>query len=75
MKSWQNLISRLKAKTSWLQQKGQALVEFILLLVAIASISFGFVSLMNRNLGRYWEYYANLIINDRPNVKTVNLRR
>lgn len=74
MKTWKKLFFKIKNKLSLLQQRGQALVEFILLLVAIASISFGFVNLMNRNLGKYWEYYANLIINDKPNVKTVNLR-
>ncbi len=56
-----------------LSQKGQSLVEFILLLVVISGISYGFVAFMNRNLARYWEYSANLIINDKPGVNTVRL--
>jgi len=57
-----------------LQQKGQSLVEFVLLLAVIGGISFSFVFFINRTLGKYWEYSANLIINDRPGVKSVNLR-
>lgn len=48
------------------RQKGQALVEFVLLLVVLSTISFLFVALMNRSLSRYWEYSINLIIDDRP---------
>lgn len=55
------------------KQKGQALVEFILLLVVLSSISFFFVGFMNRNLTRYWEYAANLVINDKPGETTVTI--
>lgn len=55
------------------KQKGQALVEFILLLVVLSSISFFFVGFMNRNLTKYWEYAANLVINDKPGEKTVTI--
>lgn len=48
-----------------LGQRGQSIVEFVLLLFAITSISYGFVLYMNKNLARYWEYSANLIINDK----------
>lgn len=59
---------------TFLNQRGQSIVEFILLLVAIAGLSYGFVFLMNKNLGRYWEYSVNLIINDTPNApKKLNL--
>lgn len=54
-------------------QRGQAIVEFVLLLVVISGLSFGFTMFMNRNLSKYWEYYANLVINDKPGVKTVQL--
>ncbi len=53
------------------RQKGQALVEFILLLVVLSGISFAFVGFMNRSLSRYWEYSVNLIIDDKPGTKTV----
>lgn len=58
-----------------LNQKGQSIVEFVLLLVVVAGISYGFVSFMNRNLGRYWEYYANLVIDDKPGTRTVQLNQ
>ncbi len=53
------------------KQKGQALVEFILLLVVLSTVSFLFVQFMNRSLSRYWEYSVNLIIDDKPGTKTV----
>lgn len=56
------------------KQKGQALVEFILLLVVLSTVSFGFVTFMNRNLSRYWEYSVNLIIDDKPGTKTVEFQ-
>jgi hypothetical protein len=54
-------------------QKGQAIVEFVMILAVMATITFAFVGFMNRNLARYWEHAANLVINDRPGVKTVTL--
>lgn len=74
MKTWKKLSAKIKKAKTLLEQRGQALVEFILLLVAIAGISFLFVNVVNRNLGTYWEYYANLIINDKPGTKTVTIR-
>lgn len=56
------------------RQKGQALVEFILLLVVLSSVSFFFVAFMNRSLSRYWEYSVNLIIDDKPGTKTVEFQ-
>lgn len=74
MKPWKQLplkrfLKRLR------NQRGQSIVEFVLLLVVISGISWMFVAFMNRNLARYWEYSANLIINDRPNgPKAVELQ-
>jgi hypothetical protein len=48
-------------------------VEFVLLLAAISGISYGFVSIMNRNIARYWEHSVNLIINDRPGTRSVEI--
>lgn len=57
-----------------LGQKGQSIVEFVLLLTVITVISMTFVGFMNRNLARYWEYSVNLIINDSPSgAKAVTL--
>ncbi len=61
-------------KIKRVKQKGQALVEFILLLVVLSGVSFVFVAFMNRNLSRYWEYSVNLIIDDKPGTKTVEFQ-
>lgn len=61
--------STLKKK----KRKGQAIIEFVLLLAVMTLITYGFVYFMNRNLARYWEYSANLVINDKPGEKTVTL--
>jgi hypothetical protein len=45
-------------------EAGQSLVEFALLLLVIVSLSFGFLSLSNRNLGRLWQAYVRLIVDD-----------
>jgi hypothetical protein len=57
---------RFKTARKLLSERGQSIVEFVLLLAAIASVSFFFVAIMNRNIARYWEYSANLVINDGP---------
>jgi hypothetical protein len=54
-----------------IQQRGQAIVEFVLLLVVISGISYGFVTFMTRNIGRYWTYYANLVVDDKPGTKSL----
>ena len=71
MKPWNILIN----KTQKLGERGQSIVEFVLLMCVLMGISWGFVSFMNYNLSRYWEYSANLVINDGPNKpKAVQLR-
>jgi hypothetical protein len=55
------------------RQRGQAIVEFVLLLAVMAGVTMLFVSFMNRSIVRYWEYSANLIINDKPNQKTISI--
>jgi hypothetical protein len=54
-------------------QKGQSIVEFVLLLAVMASITYMFVHFMNRNLTRYWEHAANLVVNDAPGIKTLTM--
>lgn len=73
MKPWMKLPSNKFTKK--LGEKGQTIVEFVLLLSVVTGLSYGFVAIMNKNLGRYWEYSANLIVNDRPGgPKAVNLQ-
>ncbi len=64
MKSWK--IFNLKKKQSLLWERGQSLVEFVLLLAAITSVSFLFVAGTNRYIGKFWKYSVNLIVNDDP---------
>jgi hypothetical protein len=59
-----NFYKSFKAKLDG--QRGQTIVEFVLLLFVITMVSYGFVAVMNRNLARYWDYSAGLIVNDKP---------
>lgn len=45
-------------------QKGQTLVEFILLLASIVAIAFTFMRLMNANLGDQWTEMSQTILED-----------
>jgi len=60
-------------KRKYLSERGQSIVEFVLLLAAITSLSYFFIYVMNRNIARYWEYSVNLIVNDKPGGKSLNL--
>ncbi len=73
MKHWKRLPHKIRRLVKRLNQRGQSLVEFVLLLAVISMLSYGFVSVMNRNIGNYWQYAVNLIINDRPGVQTATL--
>jgi len=54
----------LRQKFKKFGQKGQTLVEFVLLLAVISTISYAFVAFMNRSLATYWEQAAYMIIRD-----------
>jgi hypothetical protein len=69
MKPWKLLPQPKFMKA--LGQRGQSIVEFVLLLAVITGLSYGFVAMMNKNLARYWQYSANLIVDDKPGTKTV----
>jgi hypothetical protein len=73
MKQWKRLPQKIQRALKGMNQRGQSLVEFVLLLAVISMLSYGFVSVMNRNIGTYWQYAVNLIINDRPGVQTATL--
>jgi Flp pilus assembly pilin Flp len=66
----QNKFLRLLVKS----ERGQSIVEFVLLLAVITGLSYGFVAMMNNNLAKYWQYAANLVVDDKPGTKTVKLR-
>jgi len=69
MKQWKSLPYINQKFFRYLGQRGQTLVEFVLLLAVISTLSYAFVSIMNRNIGAYWEHCVNLVINDgNPNL-------
>lgn len=78
MKPWKKLLffKRLRRHSlRYLGDKGQSIVEFVLLLSAVASISYFFMGFMNANIARYWEYSVNLIVNDTPaKPKKLNIK-
>ncbi len=45
-------------------QKGQTLIEFLLLLVSIVAIAFTFMRLINGNLGEQWTNMSQVILED-----------
>ena len=45
-------------------QKGQTLVEFILLLASIVAIAYSFMGVVNRNLGEQWTEMSQAILED-----------
>ena len=46
-------------------QKGQTLVEFILLLASIVAIAYGFLRIMNTNLSEEWLRMSQTILEDK----------
>jgi Flp pilus assembly pilin Flp len=54
-----------------LNQEGQTLVEFVLLLVVIMTISFTYMSTVNRGIADYWVAMGNTLLID---VKTPSKR-
>lgn len=73
MKPWKLLPQNKFFKV--LGKKGQGIVEFVLLLAVITGLSYGFVAVMNKNIAKYWQYSANLIVDDKPGTKTVRFNQ
>lgn len=55
-------------------QKGQSLVEFILLFAIIVGISFAFMKGINSGLGVRWTAIANQLLIDTDNDNKLELR-
>jgi hypothetical protein len=47
-----------------LGQHGQSLIEFVLLLLVVATISFMFVKLVNSQIASIWVDFAKIIVDD-----------
>ena len=57
-----------------LNEQGQTLVEFILLLVVIMGISTLYMRTINSNMGNYWEAMANTLMSDVPDAENIRIR-
>ncbi|MCT4642431.1 MAG: hypothetical protein N4A33_09055 [Bacteriovoracaceae bacterium] len=55
-------------------EKGQSLVEFVLLLAIIVGISFGYMSGINNGLEKRWQVLGNILIQDTDNGSTLEVR-
>lgn len=67
MKPWQFLsLKKYKAFYKKLNQRGQTIVEFVLLLLVLTTVSYGFVAFMNARLAFFWEFAVNLVVYDKP---------
>lgn len=62
------IITRLRQKLNKakvvLGQRGQSLIEFVLLLLVVATISFMFVKLVNSQIASIWVDFAKIIVDD-----------
>lgn len=72
MKSWKILTQSRFYQD--LNERGQSIIEFVLLLSVVTALSYGFVFMMNKNLANFWQYAANLIVDDKPGTKTVKIK-
>ena len=51
-----------------LDQKGQSLVEFVLLMSVIMFLSIGVIKVVNGSIAKYWAHFATIVIDD-PDIK------
>jgi len=51
-----------------LNQRGQTLVEFILLMAVIMTISLMFMKIVNSNLAIYWKFIVTKVVGD-PSIR------
>jgi hypothetical protein len=62
------IVTRLRQKLNKakavLGQRGQSLIEFVLLLLVVATISFMFVKLVNSQIASIWVDFAKIIVDD-----------
>jgi hypothetical protein len=58
------LLQKRRHKFPSKNQRGQTLVEFMLILLVVTSISYFFARIANQGLGKAWLAFAKLIIDD-----------
>ena len=47
-----------------LDEKGQSFIEFVLLMLMVIGLSYGYMRIVNGNLGKKWSSMVTVIIND-----------
>ena len=65
----ESIVTNTDEEENILNENGQTLVEFVLLLLVIMSISFAYMSIVNRGIADYWQAMGNILLKD---VKTPN---
>lgn len=60
--------TKSKAQQKILDNSGQSLLEFILLLTSIMVVSLVFLRLVNTNIGNYWQAMGTFLLEDRAQV-------
>jgi hypothetical protein len=51
-------------KVKLLDQKGQSFIEFVLLMLMVIGLSYGYMKIVNGNLGKKWSSMVTVIVND-----------
>lgn len=55
-------------------EQGQTFLEFVMLLMMIMFMSFGFMKAINGGVAKYWESMGNTLMKDVPNAQKLKLR-
>lgn len=71
------IVTRIKIKLNKakavLSERGQSLIEFILLLLVVSTISFTFVKLVNSQIASIWVDLAKTIVDDETQNSRLDL--
>ena len=74
MKSDSNITNFNENENILNNEKGQTFLEFVLLLMMIMLMSFGYMKIINTGIGKYWTSMANTLLIDVPDAKKLKLR-
>jgi Flp pilus assembly pilin Flp len=68
------LINKVENKVILKDQRGQTLVEFVLVLLSILIVSMVFMKIVNGNVAKYWTAMANTLLIDVEGNQKLKLR-
>jgi Flp pilus assembly pilin Flp len=74
MKSDSNITNLNENENILNNEKGQTFLEFVLLLMMIMLMSFGYMKIINTGIGKYWTSMANTLLIDVPDSRKLKLR-